>query len=109
MDESANIIDTDLEAVRIDAEDTVLALVPSPFVGDEVPIPGSHLAGGEREARGLLGLHQARVRRLEFGSAFGDAALELRIQLSSSRVLRNSSANTLTLARKTSGTTGTGT
>ena len=54
-------------------------------------------------------LLQRRGRRLERRGALGDALLELGFSRSSARVLRYSSAKTLTLARRISGTTGTGT
>ena len=70
-----------LNLARLDAEDAMLALVPSPFVGDEVPIPRAHLAGGEREAAALLALREPGIRGFKLRRALRHAPLELRVQL----------------------------
>ena len=81
MDERANVVRGDFELARIDPENAMLAFVPSPFVGDEVPIPRAHLAGGERQAPALLALRQPYVGGFQLRRALGDVALELRVQL----------------------------
>ena len=86
-----------------------------------------HATGELAEALELLHLVHLRQRRLalagplldpllqfriglrQLRGALGDPALQLGVELLELRVLRYSSANTLTLARSTSGTTGTGT
>ena len=52
-----------------------------PLVGREIPIPGAHLAGRQRQAAALLALQEPRVRGLELRRALGDMALELQVQL----------------------------
>ena len=57
----------------------------------------------------MIGLLQLLCRGLQGRGPLLYALLELAFSRSSARVLRNSSAKTLTLARRISGTTGTGT
>ena len=64
----------------IDAENLVLAFVPHPVAIDPVPIPGSHLAGGDREAAALLAFQQPGVGFLQFGGAGANAILEFDIE-----------------------------
>ena len=68
------------KAFGIDAEDLVLAFVPHPVAVDPVPVPGAHLAGGDRQAAALLAFEQAGVGLLELGGACADAILELGIE-----------------------------
>ena len=64
----------------IDAEDLILAFVPHPVAIDPVPVPGSHLAGGDREAAALLAFQQPGVRFLQFGGAGANAIFELDVE-----------------------------
>src|SRR6185436_10522553 len=80
MNHGLDILQGRLEALPVHAKDAVLALVPSPFAGDEVPIPRAHLPGGERKTAALLALQQPRIRGFEFGRALGHATLEFRVQ-----------------------------
>ena len=48
VDQAANILRSDPEFPRVNSEDAILALVPSPFVAADFPIPRAHLAGGKR-------------------------------------------------------------
>ena len=80
VNEPADSAGGDFETLRPHPEDAVLALVPTPFVGGEIPIPRTHLAGGERQAPTLLALRQPHVRCFELGGALRHVALEFRIQ-----------------------------
>src|SRR5436190_12209558 len=68
------------EAVGIYAKDLILALVPHPVAIDPVPVPGSHLAGGDREAAALFAFQQSRVRFLQFGGTGANTIFELAIE-----------------------------
>src|SRR5262245_41273012 len=81
MNECANAFGGDREGARIDAENPALAFVPSAFAPRHVPIPGAHLAGGERQGAAPLALEQAGGGRLELRSTVDDAALELAVEL----------------------------
>src|SRR6202008_388072 len=67
MQELPDIVRRDHEGLRFDAEDPVLAVVPHPVAIDPVPIPRSHLAGGNRHAAALLALDELGGRALELG------------------------------------------
>jgi hypothetical protein len=58
MQQGLDMFRRHLELLRIDAEDPVLALVPHPVAVDPVPIPGPHLAGGDRHAAPLFAFDQ---------------------------------------------------
>ena len=73
MNQGADVIDRNFEIFAIDPENMVLALVPFPLAGNEIPVPRTHMAGGEREAAALLTLQQPRIRCLEFRRSFGHA------------------------------------
>ena len=68
------------KVLRIDAEDPVLAFVPHPVAVDPVPVPGAHLAGGDRQAAALLAFEQPGVRFLQLRGARAHAVLELGIE-----------------------------
>ncbi len=59
----------------------MLAFVPAPLVGGEIPIPRAHLSGGERQAPALLALGEPAIRSFQFRGALGDVPLEPRVQL----------------------------
>src|SRR6185437_3979550 len=105
--ELADAVGGDGEAVRVEAENAILALVPFQFLVADRPFPGAHMTGGERQAAALLALQEPRVRGFEVRSATRLSSSTF--IFSSCRVLRNSSAKTRTLARRSAGTTGTGT
>src|SRR6185312_2152430 len=77
--ELADAVGGDGEAVRVEAENAILALVPFQFLVADRPFPGAHLTGGERQAAALLALQEPRVRGFELRGPLGDAALELDI------------------------------
>src|SRR5262249_59354241 len=81
VDQRTDVIDSEIEGRGIDAENPILAVVPSEVAGDRVPFPRSHLTGGERQAAAFLALHQPRGRGLELGGALGDAPLQLVVGL----------------------------
>ena len=68
------------ELAGIDAEDLILAFVPHPVAVDPVPVPGPHLARGDREAAALLAFQQPRVRFLQFGGAGANAIFEFDVE-----------------------------
>src|SRR5579862_4588494 len=81
MDERADVRRRYAKGLRVDAEDPVLALVPSPFVGRGIPVPRTHLTRRERETPPLFALQQPRGRSFKFGGAFGDMAFRQRVGL----------------------------
>src|SRR2546423_15656934 len=68
------------KASWIDAKDTVLAFVPHPVAVDPVPIPGTHSAGGERQAAALLAFQKSRVGFFQLRRARANAIFELGIK-----------------------------
>ena len=52
----ADVVRRDLKILGLDAEDAVLALVPRPAIGRDVPFPRAHLARRQRQAAALLAL-----------------------------------------------------
>src|SRR5689334_22081047 len=81
MNKSPKLIERRPKASGILTEDSVLAFVPDAFAGDDVPIPGAQLPGGQREAAALLALQQTRIRRGELSGAIGDTTFELLVEL----------------------------
>ena len=75
------MLDIDDEGLRIDAEDAVLTLVPSAVGLGEIPVPGAHLAGGERQVAALLALADLGRGGLELPRPLRDAGLELAVEL----------------------------
>ena len=80
VDHGADIVDGDLEASALDAENMVLAFVPLAFAVDGIEVPRAHLAGGERQAAALLALHEPHIRRFDLGRTLADAPLQLGIE-----------------------------
>ena len=68
------------KCLRIDAENLILALVPHPVAIDPVPVPGSHLSGGDRKAPALLALQQPRVGFLQFSGSGAYSVLEFGVE-----------------------------
>ena len=81
MDQCPDIIHGQIETRGINAENSVLSVVPHEPAIDWVPFPGSHLAGGQCQAASLLTLQQPHGRGLKFRGSLGDATLELLIEL----------------------------
>src|SRR5262249_42520253 len=81
VDQCLDIVDGEVEARRIDAEDPILSVVPDEVAVDRIPFPGSHLTGGECQAATLFALHQPRGRGLQFRRSLRDATLELLVEL----------------------------
>src|SRR5215475_3621696 len=81
MDQCPDIIDSQIETCRIDAENPVLPVVPYEPAVDRVPFPGSHLAGGQRQAAPFFALQEPRGRGLKFRGSLRNATLELLIEL----------------------------
>ena len=81
MDQRPDVGVGERKALRLDAEDAVLAVVPDAFAGLDVPVPRPHLPGGERQAAALLALPQTRGGRFELGGALRHAALEFGVEL----------------------------
>src|SRR5579871_1534105 len=79
--QTADVVDVGRETMRVDAENAMLALIPFQFSAADLPFPGAHLAGGQRQAAALLALQQPGGRGFEFRGAFGDAALQLDVHL----------------------------
>ena len=80
MQQRLNVGRRHRKALRIDAENLVLAFVPHPVAIDPVPVPGPHLAGGDREAAALLAFEQPGVRFLQLGGAGANAIFKLGIE-----------------------------
>ncbi len=80
MQQRLDVGRVDLEALGADAKDAILPLVPHPVAADPIPVPGAHLAGGDRHAAPLLALAQLRGGILQFRRACADAVLEILIQ-----------------------------
>ena len=70
----------DAKARRIDVADAVLALVPMRLPACEVPVPGSHLAGDQRQAAAFLAGAQPGGGAFELARAIGDTVLQLAVQ-----------------------------
>src|SRR5262249_17038492 len=81
VDQRPDVVHRDLEISRVDSEYAVLPFVPTPLLAHQIPIPGSHLTGGKREAATLLGLLEVHVRSLKLGGPFGHMPLKLQIHL----------------------------
>ena len=81
VDERPDIVDGEVEARGIDAEDPILPIVPHEVAVDGIPFPRSHLTGGQRQAATLFALHQPRGRGLQFRRSLRDATLELLVEL----------------------------
>ena len=81
VNEGANVLGRDRKRPRIDAKDPALALVPRAFAAKQVPIPRSHLAGGERQRAAPLALDEARGGCFQRRGALGDPPLQLLIEL----------------------------
>jgi len=80
MQQRLHVRRRDDEVLRIEPENLVLAFVPHPVAVDPVPIPGTHLAGGNGKAAALLALDQPLVRFLELRRAGADAVLQLGVE-----------------------------
>src|SRR5215472_5407101 len=81
MDQRADVLHRDLEISRVNAKYTVLAFVPTPLLAHQVPIPGTHLTGGKREAATLLGLLELHIRSFKLRSAFGHVPFQPQVHL----------------------------
>ena len=81
MDHRPDVGVGERKAIRLDAEDAVLAGVPDAFAGLDVPVPRPHLPGGERHAAALLALPQIGGGRFQLGGAVGHPALEFGVEL----------------------------
>ena len=81
VDQRPDAVDPHFDGAGSDAEDAVLAVIPLAFAARDIPLPGAHLAGREREAARPLALHQARVGGFELGGAFRDAIFQTAIEL----------------------------
>jgi hypothetical protein len=64
----------------VGAEEGGQALVARDAVVGDLPVPGRHRAGGQRQAQALLAGAHALGRRLELGRALDHAPLELRVE-----------------------------
>src|SRR6266851_9725650 len=58
MDQLPNADEGNLEGRRIDPEYLLLPFVPGAIAADQIPIPGSHLAGRKGEIAAILALLQ---------------------------------------------------
>ncbi len=81
MNQRANVLRAHGERAGIDVENAVLAVVPDAFTLERIPVPRAHLAGGERERAAPLAREQPGVGRRELGGPFGDALLQLPVEL----------------------------
>src|SRR5581483_1214920 len=80
MQELADIVRGELEGRGLDTENPVLALVPHPVAVPPIPVPGTHLPGGNRHAAALLALDELRGRTFELGRAGAHPVLELGVE-----------------------------
>src|SRR5262249_14209836 len=81
VDQRADVLHRYLEINRINSENAVLAFIPTPLLAHQIPVPGSHLTGGKREAATLLGLFEMHVRSFKRSGPFGHMLLKLQIHL----------------------------
>src|SRR5262249_36794405 len=81
VNQRLDVVDGEVKARGIDAEDPILPVVPDEVAVDGIPFPGSHLAGGQRQAATLFALHQPRRGGLQFRRSLRDATLELLVEL----------------------------
>src|SRR5882757_9891826 len=80
MKQGLNICRVHLKGLGINSEDVELSLVPHPIPVDPVPIPGPHLAGGDRQAAALLAFEQSSVGFLKLRGAGANAIFQLGIE-----------------------------
>src|SRR5439155_25853716 len=80
MKQRLDIGRSQVELAGIDAWDRILAFVPHPVAIDPVPVPRSHLSGGDRETAALLAFQKPRVRFLQFGGTGANAIFELDVK-----------------------------
>src|SRR5712671_118456 len=64
IDQLPDVRERDLEGRRIDSKYLLLPLIPNATTLDEVPIPRSHLSGGEGEVPSILAVLQALEQTL---------------------------------------------
>ena len=80
MDEAPQPGNAEVDRARCDAEDAVLTFIEGATAVAAIPVPGPHLAGGERQAAELLGLQQTRVGGFELGGPRRDAPFQLAVE-----------------------------
>ena len=80
MEHGLDIGRRQLEAGGIDAENLILAFVPHPVAIDPVPVPGSHLSGGDRQTPALLAFQQPRVGFFQLRGAGANPVLEFDVE-----------------------------
>ena len=69
-----------LKILRVDAKNLILPFVPHPVAVDPIPIPGPHIARGDRHAATLFAFDKASGRFFQLGGPGANPILQLGIE-----------------------------